>query len=255
MAETDCVICMESVKDPYVIQCGSETPHIICNPCELQWRLKSKATPEGRTITCPLCRAVETDTSKRSTESLQAELSHVYFELATKNGKSTQINQTICDYIRLLEAVARVPNIPLDGLMRVPEPVATVPISRRERVQVEMEARVVRAVITRQEEANQREAVRAAQLLERQTRAAQEAAARQERAAQEAAAREARAAQAAAARQARREAARNQPDAVWCESGNIALGLCATSRKTTRQCSFQGCTKRVCFRCGQCASH
>jgi len=226
--EPDCVICMEKVTDPYTVQCGSNTPHIVCNPCELQWRLKSTPTPEGRTITCPLCRAVETDTSKRSAASLQIELSHVYFDLATKNGKTT-MNPAIRDYLRLLETMLRVPHIQLDGLEGAPPSgnVPTIPISHRERTQIEMEARVVRAVLSRQEQAARREARRASQELERRIRREQDA----------------------------RQAAQRQPDAVWCESGNIALGLCPTSRKTTRFCSFQGCTQRVCSHCKKCVTH
>ncbi len=221
----DCVICMERVTDPYTVQCGSVTPHIICNPCELQWRLKSRPTPEGRTITCPMCRVVETDTSKRSTSSLQAELAHVYFELATKNGKSTMVHEAVRDYIHLLENIARVPHIQLAGLMRVTsENVPTIDISRNERIRIEMEARAVSAVVSRQEQANLREATRASQEMERRARREQ-------------------------------AAAQRELEAVWCESGNIALGLCTTSRKTTRQCSFQGCTKRVCFRCQMCTTH
>lgn len=233
-SEEPCVICMEPISDPYTVQCGSKTPHIVCNGCELQWRLKSTPTPKGRTITCPMCRVVEKDTSKRSAASLQIELSHVYFELATKSGKTT-MNPAIRDYLRLLETMLRVPHIQLDGLEGTPPSgtVPTIPISRRQRTQIEMEARVVRAVLSRQEQANLREARRASQQLERQTRL------RIRREQEEVA----------------RQAAQRQNDAVWCESGNIALGLCPTSRKTTRFCSFQGCTQRVCSHCKKCVTH
>lgn len=237
--ETDCIICMDKVTDPYTVQCGSSTPHVICNPCELQWRLKSKPTTEGRTITCPMCRTVETDTSTRSTSSLQAELAHVYFELATKNGNpSNTVNQAVRDYIQLLENVVRVPHIQLDGLLSPSVTVQGTPISRRSRTQIEMEARAVRAVVSRQEQANLREATRASQ--ERRARLQQEATERRAR-----------------ARQARRqqEATERQLTAVWCESGNIALGMCPTSRKTTRYCAQSGCFKRVCFRCDKCTTH
>ncbi len=240
LKETDCVICMEKVTDPYTVQCGSVTPHVICNPCEFQWRLKSRSTPEGRTITCPMCRAVETDTSKRSTSSLQAELAHVYFELATKNGKSTTVNEAVRDYIHLLENVARVPHIQLAGLMRVTsENVPTVDLSRNERAQIEMEARAVSAVVSRQEQANVRAATRASQELAREQAAARR---REERQARRREERE-------------RAAAQRQADAVWCESGNIALGRCPTSRKTTRYCTFRNCLKRVCSHCGRCVTH
>ena len=234
METTDepCVICQEKVTDPYTVQCGSKTPHIVCTPCDLKWRLTMTQTPEGRFITCPMCRAVEKDTSTRSAASLQAELTHVYFELATKTGKSS-VTQAVRDYIHLLETVAAVPHIQLSGLMVEPPSytVPVVPISRRARNQIEMEARVVRAVTARQTEANQR-AMRQAQEAQRR----------------------------AAARQARREhaeAARlaDLTAAVWCESGNIALGLCATSRKTNRRCSVAGCPQRVCFRCDKCTTH
>jgi hypothetical protein len=237
MSETDCVICMEKVTDPYTVQCGSSTPHIICNPCELQWRLKSKVTPEGRIITCPMCRAVEKDTSTRSAASLQTELAYVYAELATKKGTSSTVSQSVRDYINILETVARVPHIQLAGLMAL-QPSETVPvvdISRRERIQVEMEARVVNAVVSRQAQADQRAREQEAERVRRERQAAD------------------RAARAAQARQVRRE--QRQADAVWCESGNIALGTCPTSRKTTRYCTFRNCLKRVCSACGRCNSH
>jgi len=187
-----------------------------------------------------MCRTVETDTSKRSTSSLQAELAHVYFELATKNGKSTTVNEAVRDYIHLLENVARVPHIQLAGLMRVTsENVPTVDLSRNERTQIEMEARAVSAVVSRQEQANVRAATRASQELAREQAAARR---REERQARRREERE-------------RAAAQRQADAVWCESGNIALGLCPTSRKTTRFCSFQGCTQRVCSHCNKCVTH
>jgi len=217
-----CVVCLEYISSPYTIQCGSSTPHIICSPCELAWRLKSLPTPEGRTITCPLCRAVEKDTSKRSTESLRAELSHVYFELATKNGKSG-IPSYIIDYIRLLESISRVPHIQLDGVRTE----SRVRMTLRERHAARQEA-----------QENQRQI----ELRERAERAA--------------VARQARADRIAAERQARTErAAAERLNSVWCESGNIALGLCQTSRKTNRTCTYLNCTKRVCFRCDKCISH
>jgi len=232
-SSSDCAICMENITTPYQVQCGSKTPHLICDPCEIQWRLKSRATPEGRSITCPLCRAVEGDTSKRSIESLQAELSHVYFELATKTRKSTEINQGIRDYVRILESIAMVPNIQLDGLSMVPS-------DQLNRIMVPLEEtrlnRQRRQEIQRQSDFYARMAREEA---ERQARATAAIAARRE----------------AAARQAAERRERRNADAVWCESGNLTLGACTTSRRTTRPCSYAGCTKRVCFRCDQCISH
>jgi hypothetical protein len=231
-----CVVCMDEINQPYTIQCGSTTPHIICSPCELAWRLKSSPTPEGRKITCPMCRTLEHDTSKRSTESLQAELSHVYFELATKKGKpSTMVNDSLRDYIRILETVASVPHIQLDGLFGVAPSgdVPTVYVSRRDRTRIEMESRVVRAVVSRQAQQQERAARQEAQELQRQ-------AGIRERAEREEVAR----------------LARNGPNAaVWCESGNVRLGICPTQRRTNRACSYAGCTKRVCSRCDKCTSH
>lgn len=245
---TECVICMDVATDPYTVGCGSSTPHIICNGCELQWRLKSKPTPEGRIITCPMCRAVETDTSKRSVASLSAELSHVYFELATKNGKTP--NQSMLrDYIRLLENVALVPHIQLDGLLGT-----TVPM-RHVRDQVERSARAAPAVPSRERQRAERRARQETQEIQRQAgiqaRERREAEERRLRAERVAAERQARAEQAAMERQARGESA----TAVWCESGNVLLGTCTTQRRTTRFCSVSGCIKRVCFRCDKCTSH
>ena len=237
--QSDCVICMDSVKNPYTVQCGSETPHLICHPCELQWRLKSRATPEGRTITCPMCRAVETDTSQRSNESIRAELSHVYFELATKIRKSTEINQGVRDYIRLLESIAMVPNIQLDGLSMVTTAEAN---------------QIMVTPLPRDHDRAQRVARQRRQEIQAQSdfyaRMRREEMVRQEQAAAAIAAR-----REAAARQAAERRERRSATAVWCESGNLLLGACTTSRRTTRPCSSPGCTKRVCSRCDKCTTH
>jgi hypothetical protein len=245
-----CVVCMEDITTPYTVQCGSTIPHIICSPCELAWRMKSSPSQDGRLITCPVCRGIETDTSKRSSESLQAELRHVYAENAKLNAKkgtvSTMLNGSVRDYIWLLESVARVPHIQLNGLMDAPraEIIPSVEISYRDRQRVEMESRVVRAVVSREARA----AAQEAQEIQRQAE-------RRERAAQRRAIREQEAAERLVAETLVAEAAEPLYRPVWCESGNILLGTCTTTRKTSRKCSFASCTKKVCSRCDKCNSH
>ena len=236
MTTTDCVICMEATAN-YTVQCGSEIPHTVCTPCEVAWRLKSTPSLQGRFIKCPICRGVEADTSKRSAESLQLELVHVYGELAAKKPTvSTVLNSRVTNYIRILEQIAMVPPIQLNGFANDPVPRRT--LSARD------QDRETRRLRQETQELQRQAGV--------QERAAREAARRQERTAQAAAERQARRdAQAAAERQAEQAT----PTAVWCESGNVLLGTCPTQRRTQRACSYTGCIKRVCFRCDKCNSH
>jgi hypothetical protein len=73
----ECPICF--CADPtYVINCGSTTEHKICDSCEVQLRMKSPATRDGRVLKCPMCRGEEKVPGKRTAFSYEYELSHLY---------------------------------------------------------------------------------------------------------------------------------------------------------------------------------
>ncbi len=74
----ECPICLEKTDDMYTIECGSKTPHQICNSCEISMRFSATLTHRGRFIKCPMCRAVETVQGKRTIHSYQAELQRMY---------------------------------------------------------------------------------------------------------------------------------------------------------------------------------
>ena len=74
----NCPICYEDTDDMYTIACGSNTPHQICNTCEISLRFSAPPTLLGRFIQCPLCRIVETYQGKRSIQSYEAELRCIY---------------------------------------------------------------------------------------------------------------------------------------------------------------------------------
>jgi hypothetical protein len=81
----ECPICYND-SATYKIQCGSSTPHMICESCEQQWRLKPIATRTGRIMSCPYCRTEEKNFSSRTSKSYENELTAVYEELyKTKN--------------------------------------------------------------------------------------------------------------------------------------------------------------------------
>jgi len=74
----DCPICLNETDDMYTIACGSNTPHQICNACEISMRCSANPTNHGRFIKCPLCRVVETVQGARTIESYKAELQRMY---------------------------------------------------------------------------------------------------------------------------------------------------------------------------------
>ena len=74
----NCPICYEDTDDMYTIACGSNTPHQICNSCEISMRCSATPTNEGRFIKCPLCREVEQVQGKRTIQSYEAELKQTY---------------------------------------------------------------------------------------------------------------------------------------------------------------------------------
>lgn len=78
-----CPVCMDMIFSTYTINCGSPVPHVICHGCEIQYRLATPATSQGRCLKCPLCRVVESTPGNRSAASFQAELNSVYSQLAS----------------------------------------------------------------------------------------------------------------------------------------------------------------------------
>ena len=81
----ECAICYTK-EATYKIQCKSTIPHMICNSCEQEWRMKSLPTRTGRVMKCPFCRKEENyfeDPSNWSRTSLsyEMELKKVYEEL------------------------------------------------------------------------------------------------------------------------------------------------------------------------------
>lgn len=81
----ECAICYTE-EATYKIQCKSTIPHMICNSCEQEWRMKPVPTRTGRVMKCPFCRKEENyfeDPSNWSRTSLsyEMELKKVYEEL------------------------------------------------------------------------------------------------------------------------------------------------------------------------------
>ena len=76
----NCPICLNEMdnNDMYTIACGSNTPHQICNPCEILMRCSATPTNHGRFIQCPLCRVIEPVQGARTIESYEAELLQMY---------------------------------------------------------------------------------------------------------------------------------------------------------------------------------
>ena len=75
--QMECPICYAD-SPTYVINCGSATPHTICDTCEIQLRMKEPATRNGRTLKCPICRGVEKAPGKRTAFSYELELHALY---------------------------------------------------------------------------------------------------------------------------------------------------------------------------------
>lgn len=69
----ECPICMSNFPS-YVIDCGSKTPHAVCEECEVHIRLKDKK----HMVQCPLCRVTETTSGVRTPKSYEYELSQLY---------------------------------------------------------------------------------------------------------------------------------------------------------------------------------
>lgn len=75
--QMECPVCYTSVPT-YVVNCGSTTPHTICDQCEVTIRMKEPATRNGRVLKCPICRGVEKVSGRRTAFSYEYELSILY---------------------------------------------------------------------------------------------------------------------------------------------------------------------------------
>ena len=73
----ECPICYKEVA-MYKVQCGSIIPHMMCETCEHEWRMKRNPTRTGRIMTCPFCRKEETG---RTAASYEKELKALYEQL------------------------------------------------------------------------------------------------------------------------------------------------------------------------------
>lgn len=73
----ECTICYAN-EPTYVINCGSITPHKVCDQCEVMMRMKEPATREGRILKCPMCRTPEKVPGKRTAFSYEYELAVLY---------------------------------------------------------------------------------------------------------------------------------------------------------------------------------
>ena len=74
-----CPVCYTSVPT-YVVNCGSTTPHTICDQCEVTIRMKEPITRNGRVLKCPICHGVEKVSGRRTAFSYEYELSILYKE-------------------------------------------------------------------------------------------------------------------------------------------------------------------------------
>ena len=73
----ECPVCYTN-EPTYVINCGSVTPHKVCDQCEVTMRMKEPATHNGRILKCPICLSVEKATGMRTTFSYEYELAMLY---------------------------------------------------------------------------------------------------------------------------------------------------------------------------------
>jgi hypothetical protein len=90
----ECPVCY-AASPTYVINCGSTTPHTICDTCEVQIRMKEPATRNGRVLKCPICRGVEKVSGRRTAFSYEFELQALY---------NTTNSRIICPDLRCCES-------------------------------------------------------------------------------------------------------------------------------------------------------
>ena len=77
----DCIACFEP-NATYKILCGSPVGHVMCEDCEVDWRLKMKYD-NGFDLKCPMCRVPETELNPaRTVKSMECELAMLRSERA-----------------------------------------------------------------------------------------------------------------------------------------------------------------------------
>ena len=105
----ECPICFTN-NPTYVINCGSITPHVVCNTCEVQLRMKSPATSEGRVLKCPMCRGIEKVPGKRTSFSYEYELNELYSQpvAPTPTRRAESVGEPIW-WQRLAESISVMP--------------------------------------------------------------------------------------------------------------------------------------------------
>jgi hypothetical protein len=222
----ECPICF--CADPtYVINCGSTTEHKICDTCEVQLRMKSPATRDGRVLKCPMCRGEEKVPGKRTAFSYEYELSQLYAAPAAAVRAPAPV--------RVSALPVRVPVVPVRvtpaerDWAQVADSIRDLPRDLQERyIRMYPRLRPYFEIYDPLEEV-----IDLVNMIDRQPFAAQVAPANR--------------------------AAMRPPSPVehhaFCQSGNREAGACRTRGKTERKCSHPGCAKFVCRSCRQCLTH
>ena len=89
-----CPICYKPSN--YEVQCGSV--HTICDSCEVQTRMKSPATREGRILICPICHVKEKIPGKRTAFSYEYELREMYKSHCESGTMCADFTKRKCSY-------------------------------------------------------------------------------------------------------------------------------------------------------------
>ena len=217
----NCPICFEE-NDMYTIACGSNTPHQICNTCEIAMRCLAKPTNRGRFITCPMCRAVETVQGTRTLQSYEAELlPELLRYYADTDPDPIRI---IGDYIhvnlgyRVLTALTSLLPIQVIHMiqgMNLEQHQELAQSLAREINQINPTPTPPTPTPTPETPTPTPTPTPETPTPETPT----------------------------------------PTPRIWCQSGRRNIGLCTTKSKTTRLCSFLSCTNKVCRKCKQCTHH
>jgi hypothetical protein len=70
-----CSVCFVGIQS-YTVQCGSD--HVVCDKCEVTYRMKETPTRQGRILKCPICKIPETKPGRRTSFSYEYELKEMY---------------------------------------------------------------------------------------------------------------------------------------------------------------------------------
>ena len=86
----------------YKIMCGSPVEHVMCETCEIDWRLKMKYSDKFELL-CPLCRVSETELNpNRTLKSMECELKMLQYvcEMAHHMVSLDDLAMPSCEIIR-----------------------------------------------------------------------------------------------------------------------------------------------------------